>query len=138
MKTRTRSYRQAEVMSSTPEQLVPLFYRELLKSLRIGHGHIENRDIPGKAEHLGRARALLLELLGALDCERGGDLSGRLASLYSYFLHEIDEASRTLEASRLTPVIDMVAQLEEAWAHAATQLGESSEHHPGTAPKGRY
>lgn len=125
MRTRTRSYRHAEVMSSTPEQLVPLFYRELLKNLRLGQGHIEDRDIPAKAEHLGRARALLLELLGALDADQGGDLSGRLASLYSYFLHEINEASRTLESQRLTPVIDMVAQLEDAWAQAASQLTES-------------
>lgn len=125
-------------MSSSPEQLVPLFYRELLKNLRLGQQHIENRDIQGKADDLGRARALLLELLGALDSDQGGELSGRLASLYSYFLHEIDEASRTLEAQRLTPVIDMVAQLEEAWAQAAVQLGESAEQRSGNPHEGSY
>jgi len=122
MSTRMRSYRQAEVMSSTPEQVVSLFYRELLKSLRMGQQHLEAKEFEGKAEQLGTARALLLELLGALSMEQGGDLSARLASLYSYFLHEIDESSRALDASRLTPVIDMIAQLEEAWSQAALQL----------------
>ena len=136
MKTQMRSYQQAEVMSSTPEQVVPLFYRELLKSLRMGQRHLEAKNIEGKAEHLGTARALLLELLGALSMEQGGELSARLASLYSYFLHEIDEASRVLDARRLTPVIDMVAQLEEAWSQAAIQL-TSTEAPPVSDAGGR-
>jgi len=110
-----------------------MFYRELLKSLRTGQAHLEAQDIEGKAEYLGSARALLLELLGALSMDHGGELAARLASLYSYFLHEIDEASRVLDAARLTPVIDMVAQLEEAWSHAALQLAGSDPPSAGGA-----
>ena len=136
MNTQMRSYREAEILSSTPEQLVPLFYRELLRSLRAGQTHIEKRAIEEKAEELGKARSLLLELLGALKADAGGELSQRLASLYSYFLREIDEASRELDPQRLTPIIEMVTQLEEAWRHAAEQMTAASPE-PTQPPVGR-
>jgi len=119
------SYQRSEILSSTPEQLVPLFYRELLKNLRRGAAQVEARDLEGKADSFGRARAIVLELMASLDVAQGGDLGQRLASLYSYFLREIEEVSRTLEASRLEPTIDMVARLEEAWTHAAAEVGAS-------------
>lgn len=119
------SYQEAQIMSSTPEQLVPLIYRELLKNLRIGVEQIENRDYTGKAESMGRASAIVLELLASLDMSHG-DLPRQLASLYTYFLKEIDAASGTLDADRLRPTIDMIARLEEAWVSAAEQVTQGS------------
>ena len=119
------SYQEAQIMSSTPEQLVPLIYRELLKNLRIGVEQIENRDYTGKAESMGRASAIVLELLASLDMSHG-DLPRQLASLYTYFLKEIDAASGTLDAARLRPTIDMIARLEEAWVSAAEQVTQGN------------
>ena len=118
------AYQRAEIESSTPQQLVPMIYRELLKNLRRGQIQIDERDLEGKAESFGRARAIVLELMATLDMDVAGDLPQRLASLYSYFLREIEEVSRTLDASRLGPTIDMVARLEEAWSHAATEVAQ--------------
>jgi flagellar protein FliS len=120
-----RSYQEAEVMSSSSEQLVPLIYRELLKNLRRGAEQIANRDYTGKAESMGRASAIVLELLASLDMSHG-DLPRQLASLYTYFLKEIEAASGTLDSERLRPTIDMIARLEEAWASAAEQVAQGT------------
>ena len=120
-----RSYQEAEILSSTNEQLVPLIYRELLKNLRRGVEQIENRDYAGKADSMGRSSAIVLELMASLDMSHG-DLPRQLASLYTYFLKEIEAASRTLDAARLGPTIDMVARLEEAWASAAQQVADAT------------
>jgi len=121
-----RSYQEAEIVSSTSEQLVPLIYRELLKNLRRGSEQIENRDYSGKADSMGRASAIVLELMASLDMSHG-DLPRQLGSLYAYFLKEIEESSRTLDAPRLKPTIDMIARLEEAWANAAEQVAQAAQ-----------
>ena len=130
-----KSYREAEIVSSSNEQLIPMIYRELLKNLRRGAEQIDQRDFEGKADSFGRASAILLELMASLDMQQAGDLPKQLASLYNYFLKEIEVASRTLDAERLRPTIDMVARLEEAWAHAAREIAQGSGDEP--APQAR-
>ena len=126
-----RSYQEAEVISSTSEQLVPLIYRELLKNLRRGVDQIQRGDLAAKADSFGKASAILLELMASLDMNQPGDLPKQLASLYSYFIKEIEAASRTLDVGRLGPTIDMIARLEEAWTQAAREVGQA-----GTSPPG--
>jgi flagellar protein FliS len=113
------AYRDAEILGTSREQLVPLLYRHLLIYLRKGAQQIQERDLEGKAESLSRASDILYELLGSLDPDQGGELADRLAGLYSYFLNEIREAGRTLDAGRLSRMISLVDSLHEAWAQAA-------------------
>lgn len=116
-----KSYLEAEVMSSSPEQLVPMVYRALLKNLRRAVDQIESGDIAGKSESVSKATAIILELAASLDMSQG-DISRQLSSLYQYFLTEIEAASRTLDASRFGPTIEMISRLEEAWANAAAEV----------------
>ncbi len=133
---RGRSYQEAEIVSSTSEQLVPLIYRELLKNLRRGASQIEARDYEGKADSLARASAIVLELMASRD-RADGDLPRTLASLYTFFLKEIEAASRELDAARLGPTIDMVARLEEAWANAAQQVADGTAAPATPGPRAR-
>ncbi len=108
-------YQQNSVLTTSREQLVPLLYEHLLVNLRRASKQILAKDIPGKAASVEKATGILYELLASLDFEAGGELAARLASLYTYFLKEITEASRSLEAPRLDPLIEMVASLHESW-----------------------
>ncbi len=130
-----RPYQEAEIASSTSEQLVPLIYRELLKNLRRGVVQIEDGDYTGKADSMGRASAIVLELMASLDMSHG-DIPRQLASLYTYFLKEIDAASSSLDAARLGPTIDMIARLEEAWVNAAQQVAEGTSQQAARARVG--
>lgn len=121
-KQQLTAYQDNEVLSAPPERLVPLLYEGLLKNLRRAVKQMRARDIEGKADSVQKASAIVFELVGSLDFERGGDLAGRLAGLYAYFAREITEASRLLDEARMEAVIDMVADLHEAWDQAARQL----------------
>ncbi len=119
------TYQEAQILGSTPGQLVTLLYDHLLLSLKRGKRQIEERDIEGKSQSLGKASDILFQLLGSLDFERGGDIAARLSGLYAYFANEIGEASRTLEAARLEPLIEMVETLRGAWREAAASTTTS-------------
>lgn len=119
------AYQENSVLHMRQEDLVPLLYEHLLVNLKRASKQISAGDIEGKATSVQRATDILYELLGTLDHEVGGELASRLASLYGYFLREISEASRALEAQRLAPLIEMVSSLHESWVEAVElALGE--------------
>ncbi|MBX6364553.1 MAG: flagellar export chaperone FliS [Gemmatimonadetes bacterium] len=112
-------YREARILGSSREQLVVLLYEHLLVSLRRAGAQIRARDLEGKAASLTRAADIVYELLGALDFDAGGELASRLAALYGFFVTEITEIGRTLDADRLDRLAGIVATLHESWAQAA-------------------
>jgi len=115
---RSTAYRDTEVLSSSPERLIPLMYEGILVSLRRGRLCMGSGDLEGKFANLQRAQDLICELLGSLDHERGGEIAGRLSSLYAFWVKEISEASRTLDQKRLNRVADMVSELHGSWVEA--------------------
>ena len=121
------AYRQNAILSTSREQLVPLLYEHLLVSLRRASNQIASKDIEGKAASVEKASAILYELLGSLDHGAEDELASRLASLYTYFLQELGEASRHLDAKRLGPLIEMVSSLHESWVEAANLVARQQE-----------
>lgn len=91
---RMRQYERQAVASSTPEQLIAKLY-----DLGIASCHRADRP---------KLRAVLVELIGALDFESGGDLAYQLHSLYDFCLRESVSGD-------LGPVTDVLGGLREAW-----------------------
>lgn len=118
-------YRETAVLSSTPEQRVPLLYDGLLAALRRASRQIRGRDIEGKCSSLTRASDIVHELLGSLDFERGGPIARQLASLYGFWTREIALAGRAMDADRLDALEQMVASLGGAW-HEAARMGNEA------------
>jgi flagellar protein FliS len=127
------AYRETRVMSSSPEQLVPLLYERLLVHLKRAEAQVASRDIVGKGESLKKASEIVFELLSNLNFEAGGELASRLAALYAFFANELTEVGRTLDAERLGRVTEMVGSLHEAWSTIAAthQAGAAAAQAPG-------
>lgn len=125
----TSTYRETEVLSSSPVRLVPMLYEQLLVSLRRGILQIRKGDIEGKFDSLARAADIVGELLAALDFDASPELAGRLASLYGFWATEISAAGRELNGPRLERISEMVASLFEAWQEASrlVEAGESPD-----------
>ncbi len=119
-------YLERDVMSRSPERLVPLMYEHLLANLRRAQTQIEERDLEGKATSLQKASAIISELRVTLDFEKGGDLAQRLAALYAYFAGELLTVGRSLDTMLLGRIIGMVASLHEAWEKAAVSTATTN------------
>jgi flagellar secretion chaperone FliS len=118
----TARYLENDVLTRSPEWLVPLLYEHLLSNLRRALVQIETGDTEGRSKSLGKARDIVGELLCSLDRENGGDLAESLASLYAYFAIELLNVGRGTGAGNLPALIDLVAELHAAWVEAAEQV----------------
>lgn len=113
-------YREVEVLSATPGQLVVLLYDHLLVSLRRARAAMDARDVEQQGECLEKSRNVLTELLVTLDRERGGEVATNLAALYSFLLGELVQVGVRGDGPRLDRVTRMIGELRDAFAHLAT------------------
>jgi len=112
-------YREMEVLSATPGQLVVLLYDHLLMSLRRARTAMDAHDLEQLSESLEKGRTALTELLVTLDRERGGEVAANLAALYSFLLGELVQVGIRGDAARLDRVTRMIGELRDAFAHLA-------------------
>lgn len=118
----TSRYLDNDVLSRSPEWLVPLMFEHLLTSLRRAVVQIEAGDQQGREKSLEKAIAIVSELLATLDRENGGDIANGLSGLYSYFALEIMNVGRSGGVGSLPRLIPLIEELHEAWVQAAEEV----------------
>lgn len=121
-RTRTRDsvrqgdrYKEMEVLSATPGELVVMVYDHLLTSLLRARAAIVAKDLESRASEFSRARDAVGELLATLDRQRGGAVAAQLGGLYTFFLSELTALGIDPAISRLDRIITMVRELREAF-----------------------
>ncbi len=117
--TQAARYREAEVLSASPAQLVVIVYEHLLTNLRRARLQVGDIDGGPRSDSLARSRAALTELLVTLDHEKGGDLAVRLGSIYTFVLGELSVLGVKPDAERLDAIIALAGELHEAFGQVA-------------------
>lgn len=112
-------YRETEVLTATPGQLVVLLYDHMLASLRRARVAMEAHDTDLQSECLEKGRTVLTELLVTLDREKGGEVAANLGALYAFLLGELVQVGVRSDVRRLDRVTNMIAELRDAFAHAS-------------------
>jgi flagellar protein FliS len=120
-------YREAEVLSASPAQLVVIVYEHLLINLRRARLQLAAADAEARSESLARARAALTELLVSLDEDKGGELAARLRALYLFFLGELSVLGVKPDAQRLDAIIGLAGELHEAFAQVAQSFPSTAQ-----------
>jgi flagellar protein FliS len=126
------AYRQTEVQSRTPLELVVMLYDGALRFVARARDAIERRDIPARRDAISRTLAIISELQSTLDMEKGGVISERLDSLYEYINGRLIEASSRQDARPVDEVARLLTTLRDSWAEAAR---ESTASTPGRGPR---
>jgi flagellar protein FliS len=91
---RQRQYQQQAITTASPERLVSKLYE-----LGVSACHRGDRT---------KTRAVLVELMGSLNHEQGGELAGRLHAIYEFCLNES-------ALGDLNTVAELLGGLREAW-----------------------
>ena len=112
-------YREMEILSASPGQLVVILYDHLLASLRRARLAIEGNNVEQRVAYLDKSRAAVTELLVTLDQAKGGAIATNLSSLYSWILSELLDIGMRPDVHRLDKVIGIAGELRDAFAQIA-------------------
>jgi flagellar protein FliS len=102
---------------------------------------IEAHEIQKKCTHLNRAVAIIAQLEGTLNFERGGEVAQTLKSLYVYARAQILKGNIENSPEILRSLIEKFAGVREAWYQAehppspATPASEASPREPSPTPQ---
>src|SRR5918911_4121053 len=109
-------YREMEVLSASPGQLVVILYDHLIASLRRARLGIEDNNVEQRVAYLDKSRAAVTELLVTLDEAKGGAIATNLRSLYSWILTELLDIGMRPDVHRLDKVIAIAGELRDAFS----------------------
>ena len=109
------AYVESRVLSADPLELVRLLYQTAIASVSSARRYLAQGDIAARSRSISKVCEIVLELNSALDYERGGEISRRLAALYDYMLNRLLEANMQQSDSPLADVLSLLSTLAEAW-----------------------
>jgi flagellar protein FliS len=118
------TYRQTQVQSRTPLELVVMLYDGALKFLNQARDAIERDDIPARRDASTRALAIISELQSTLNMEQGGALAERLDALYGYVNACILQAAAENAVAPLDSATRVLAILRESWVTVAAPAAD--------------
>lgn len=91
-----RMYKQKQVESATPVQLVVMLYNAAIEHLEVAERALESNKPEDKEVFHKRmviAQNIVTELVLGLDMERGGDIADKLFKLYDYINYRLVSAN---------------------------------------------
>jgi flagellar secretion chaperone FliS len=91
--TYTRQYQQAQFATVDRGQLLLMMFDGAQRFLSQAEQRLPADDIAGFVTALGRAQAVIAELLSTLDHQRGGEIATNLDRLYRFMLDHLVEAN---------------------------------------------
>jgi flagellar secretion chaperone FliS len=113
-----QAYRTNAVLTASPEQLVVMLYDGAIRFLRQADALFEEGAWSQGIERIGRAQAIVDELLCTLNMD-AGELSVRLESIYVFCAGHLRDARLHRDRVRVQQVARLLAELRDAWAEIA-------------------
>lgn len=107
------AYRARARQDAEPARILVMLVEEAARRVDLAAAALE-RGEPA-TEHLHRARAIYVELIGALDADKLGELGPRLHSLYSWCVSRLIDAGRDRDPIPAREVVPIANTIAETW-----------------------
>ena len=111
-------YRQMQVTTASPEKILLMLYDGAINFSKIAQDRMNRKDIAGKGTYLGKALAIVMELMNTLDHEVGGEIATNLERLYIYLIGEFTKANINNDSKSLENSIVILSHLRDTWVDA--------------------
>jgi len=119
MNAYSNHYRNNQVMTASPEQILIMLYDGAIRFVRQAKLEIENGRQADKATAISKAVAIITEFSNTLDYEVGGEIALDLSQLYDFMIRELSAVNACSDTKRLEPVEKILLDLREGFVGAA-------------------
>ena len=110
------------VADASPTRLVQIMFEQILAHLATARGAMgrisDNRpvnEVVAKGNAIAKTLALIGQLNGTLDMERGGQVALNLRALYEYMMHRLTLANATNDQGVVAEVAGLVDKIKSGW-----------------------
>lgn len=110
-------YRQTQVQTATPEQLVLMLYDGAVKFLLQAKDSMQANKIECTNKNLVRVQDIICELQYGLNKDAGA-VSEQLDALYDYLYRRTIDANLTKDMSIIDEVVGLIRELRSTWMEA--------------------
>ncbi len=114
----SRGYRESSVLTASPGRLVVMLYDGAHRFLVQAAAALRAGDMPRAGDRMGRAEAIVDQLLSTLDMS-AGEVAERLEALYVFSKRTLLEARLEKSPEKVEQVDAILTDLREAWAEIA-------------------
>jgi len=114
-------YREIDIQSATPLQIVVALYDAILQDIRGAMAAQKHNDIEERSAQVKHCLLAVAQLQSRLDLEKGGEVAKNLDRFYSTVRGKLLEASIKASADAFAAIADMVMPIRSAWNEAATE-----------------
>ncbi|AKU94729.1 Flagellar biosynthesis protein FliS [Labilithrix luteola] len=114
-------YQKVQVATCSPAQLVVMLYDGIIRFATEAVNAMERKDRARAGDRIGRAHAILEELLATLDPSQSPELCENLSGLYAFCMHRLLTANLEQNREAIAEVIALVRPLREAFAEIAAK-----------------
>ncbi len=118
MNAYSNQYRNNQVMTASPEQILIMLYDGAIRFVRQARSAIEDGRREDKSHAIRRAIAIVTEFSNTLDFEVGGEIAYDLNRLYDFVIRELSAVNARSDGDRLVPVENILLDLREGFAGA--------------------
>ncbi len=115
-------YKQSQVGTASPAQLILLLYNEAIKSVKIARFSLEEKNMEKSHTAIVKVQDIIFELTASLDHTQG-EIASNLYSIYDYMNSLLVDANVKKDKEPLNQVEKMLAELRDTW-HAAIELAQ--------------
>lgn len=115
MNNAASEYRQRSVEGASSVGLVVLLYGGAITGLMRAIGAIEANNIEKRVNELNKVLAIVAELQGTLDFDKGGAVAQQLEKFYVVMRSQVLEASIKNSKTLLEELVKHMTGIKEAW-----------------------
>lgn len=108
-------YQKTAVTTASQEKILLMLYEGAIRFVRQGAAAMNAKKIAEKSKYIGKATAILTELMATLDFKVGGELAADLENLYVYMIDKLIEGNMTNNVEFLHQVDNLLSTLYVAW-----------------------
>jgi flagellar protein FliS len=116
-----QQYRATKVETAGSVDLVVMLYQGAVRFIRQGIQSLDQNDSTAAHSNFVRAQDIIVELLGSLNREAGGDIAKQLAGLYDYCYRRLIVANVKKDQAAAREVVTILRDLGTAWQEIAAQ-----------------
>lgn len=105
-----------DISQADPHRLTLMLMQGALDRMAYARGSMERKDFVGKAEHLSKATAILINLRDTIDLDLKSEVGENLFALYEYMIQRLNDANIQNNLQIMDEVINLMLPIKTAWA----------------------